>query len=79
MDGPDRGVEPEAWEVHVRAAAMFADREEKVEVPHTASVQVCHDCRGVGRNQCWKCQVRGVACCLGNHDNSVVIFWYTLL
>ena len=75
VDGPERGAEPGPWEVHVNTPPMFEDREEKTEVPHTATVRMCQECGGVGRRQCWKCQVRGVACCLGNykcHNEGVV-------
>ena len=29
------------------------------EVPHTASVKVCHNCMGAGVNRCWRCMGRG--------------------
>lgn len=71
VDGPERGAEPGMWEVHVNAPPMFEDGEERTEVPHTASVRMCQECGGVGRRQCWKCQVRGVSCCLGNYKSVV--------
>ena len=43
--------------MHAQPNGLFEDEERKVEIPHTASVVVCHDCSGVGKTQCWKCKV----------------------
>ena len=63
LDGPESGREPEMWSLPSRPDCLFQDCEKQLEVPHTASVVVCHECRGVGRDQCWKCKGAGRVAC----------------
>ena len=62
MSGPKGGSyvesEPDPWSVQAEPRPLFKDREEQLELPHTATVEVCSMCQGAGRTQCWKCQVR---------------------
>ncbi len=59
IDGPQNGVPPGPWNINIQPGEMFKDHEKHVEVPHTASVKVCHGCMGMGMNRCWKCRGRG--------------------
>lgn len=58
LDSQQLGKEPEQWSIQVSRPAMFVEGERKVEVPHTASQDTCHDCHGATQCLCWKCQVR---------------------
>ena len=51
------------WSLPARPNCLFQDCEKQLEVPHTASVVLCHECRGVGRDQCWKCKGSGRVVC----------------
>ena len=59
MDGPQNGRAPLPWEIPVNPPDMFKDNTKVIEVPHTASVQVCHGCSGAGVTQCTKCTGSG--------------------
>ncbi len=59
IDGPQNGVSPGPWNTNVQPKEMFKNHEKEMEVPHTASVKVCHGCSGGGMNRCWKCLGRG--------------------
>lgn len=63
IDGPEGRSEPEMWSLHARPDHLFVDNEKQLEVPHTASVTVCHECGGMGRKQCWKCKGSGRVAC----------------
>ena len=62
MSGPEGGSypesEPDPWSVQAEPGPLFQDREQQLELPHTATVEVCSTCQGAGKTQCWKCQVR---------------------
>ena len=55
MDGPQNGRAPGPWEIPAHPPEMFKDSTKEFEVPHTATVQVCHGCSGAGVLQCKKC------------------------
>ncbi len=59
IDGPNNGLAPGPWQIVVQPGEMFKDKVQTVEVPHTASVKVCHNCTGAGLNRCDKCLGRG--------------------
>lgn len=55
IDSPVNGVAPQPWDINVQPPEMFADRKTKLEVPHTANIKPCHDCKAVGYIQCDVC------------------------
>ena len=61
MSGPEGSSclepEPDPWSVQAESRPLFQDGEQQIEVPHTATVEVCSKCQGAGRTQCWKCKV----------------------
>lgn len=71
IDGPQNGRAPSPWEISVQPPDIFKDFTKELEVPHTASVQVCHGCSGTGTNQCKKCSGHGkVSRC---HHNQAMV------
>ena len=52
------------------ANGLFSDHEKVFEVPHTASVKLCHNCRGIGMNRCWRCCGRG-------RVSHMVVMWFS--
>ncbi|XP_015771956.1 PREDICTED: protein SSUH2 homolog, partial [Acropora digitifera] len=55
IDSPVNGVAPQPWDINVQPREMFADHKTKLEVPHTANIKPCHDCKAVGYIQCDVC------------------------
>lgn len=55
VDGPDNGHPPMPWEIDVKPKKMYADDKIKKEVPHTAKVKKCKDCKGRGWETCDEC------------------------
>ncbi|XP_064399317.1 protein SSUH2 homolog [Halichondria panicea] len=69
IDGPQNGPAPGPWDIAAQPNQLFQDHEKHFEVPHTASVKVCHNCVGAGMTQCWRCRGRGRVIC-GSCDGS---------
>jgi len=59
IDGPQNGPAPGPWDIAAQPSQLFQDSHKQFEIPHTASVKVCHGCTGAGVNRCWKCLGRG--------------------
>ncbi len=59
IDGPQNGPAPGPWDIAAQPNQLFQDHEKHFEVPHTASVKMCHNCVGAGMTQCWRCRGRG--------------------
>ncbi len=59
IDGPQNGAAPGPWDIAAQPNQLFQDHEKHFEVPHTASVKMCHNCVGAGMTQCWRCRGRG--------------------
>ena len=59
IDGPQNGPAPGPWDIAVQPTQLFQNSQNHFEVPHTASVKVCHGCTGNGFNRCSKCLGRG--------------------
>ena len=59
IDGPQNGPAPGPWDIAAQPNQLFQDHEKHFEVPHTASVKMCHNCAGGGMTQCWRCRGRG--------------------
>ena len=59
IDGPQNGPAPGPWDIAAQPSQLFQNSQKHFEVPHTASVKVCHGCMGNGFNRCWKCLGRG--------------------
>lgn len=69
IDGPQNGPAPGPWDIQAAPNQLFQDHVKHFEVPHTASIKVCHNCMGAGVNRCWRCLGRGQVIC-GNCDGS---------
>uniref|UniRef100_A0A3P8UA52 Ssu-2 homolog n=1 Tax=Amphiprion percula TaxID=161767 RepID=A0A3P8UA52_AMPPE len=59
VDGPQYGVSPPPWDVQVMFPQRYADQVEKVRVPHSSFVKLCHKCNGCGNTRCTSCFGRG--------------------
>ncbi|XP_029908425.1 protein SSUH2 homolog isoform X2 [Myripristis murdjan] len=64
VDGPQFGASPPPWEVPVTMPQLFTDRVEKVRVPHSSFIKMCHKCKGCGRTRCSFCHGRGRRRCI---------------
>ncbi|XP_068690621.1 protein SSUH2 homolog, partial [Montipora foliosa] len=64
IDSPVNGPAPLLWNLPVQPPQMFADHETEIEVPHTANIKPCHDCKAVGYKQCYKCHGQGLRRCI---------------
>lgn len=53
------GPAPLPWDIPVPPPPLFADNKTKMQVPHTASVKGCHDCKALGRIACLRCTATG--------------------
>ncbi|KAF0034716.1 hypothetical protein F2P81_012474 [Scophthalmus maximus] len=60
VDGPQYGMCPAPWDIPVTLPQRYTDMVEKVRVPHTSFVKLCHTCNGCGRTRCVSCYGRGV-------------------
>ena len=58
IDGPQNGPAPGPWYIASQPNQLFQDHEKHLEVPHTASIKMCHGCEGAGMIKCWKCKGR---------------------
>ncbi|XP_041080738.1 protein SSUH2 homolog isoform X1 [Polyodon spathula] len=63
VDGPQYGDPPPPWDVMVEVPPMYIDSCQKVRVPHTSFVKVCHRCHGKGHVQCSQCNGWGKTQC----------------
>lgn len=63
IDSPVNGPAPLPWNIPVQPPEMFADHKTKIEVPHTANIKPCHDCKAVGYKQCYECYGQGSTRC----------------
>ncbi|XP_026161665.1 protein SSUH2 homolog isoform X2 [Mastacembelus armatus] len=59
VDGPQCGMSPPPWDVPVSQPPIYTEMVEKVRVPHSSIVKVCHKCHGCGRTRCVACHGRG--------------------
>ncbi|KAM8914395.1 protein SSUH2 homolog isoform 1-T1 [Spinachia spinachia] len=69
VDGPQFGVSPPPWDVLMPPPQRYTDRVEKVPVPHSSFVKLCHKCHGCGRTRCGHCLGRGQKRCTFCHGN----------
>ncbi|PAA90237.1 hypothetical protein BOX15_Mlig028159g1 [Macrostomum lignano] len=69
IDGPQNGPAPSPWAIHIKTPEMFHDVTLQTEVPHTASVRVCHGCRGSTMIMCHHCMGWGRTRCSWCHDS----------
>ncbi|XP_063952493.1 protein SSUH2 homolog [Lytechinus pictus] len=63
IDGPHNGPAPLPWAITADFPALFKNHTRKIEVPHTASVKPCHNCRVTGYIRCPRCYGRGNVRC----------------
>ncbi|XP_052216502.1 protein SSUH2 homolog isoform X2 [Dreissena polymorpha] len=56
VDGPENGEPPAPWSIPCQCKAEFKDEQVKKEVPHTAKVKKCKDCKGRGWEKCDECE-----------------------
>eukprot|EP00057_Strongylocentrotus_purpuratus_P027524 XP_011681998.1 PREDICTED: protein SSUH2 homolog isoform X2 [Strongylocentrotus purpuratus] len=63
IDSPYNGPAPVPWSITVQNPPMFQDTVIYQEVPHTATVKPCHDCRATGYRRCHNCYGRGTTRC----------------
>ncbi|XP_001199642.2 protein SSUH2 homolog [Strongylocentrotus purpuratus] len=63
IDGPQNGPAPLPWSIPADFPALFMNNTRKIEVPHTASVKPCHNCRASGYVRCPRCCGRGTVRC----------------
>ncbi|KAE8298912.1 Protein SSUH2-like protein ssu-2-like protein [Larimichthys crocea] len=69
VDGPQYGASPPPWDVPVSLPQRYTDRVDKVVVPHSSFVKVCHKCNGCGRTRCVGCHGRGMKRCTFCHGH----------
>ncbi|XP_056293807.1 protein SSUH2 homolog isoform X3 [Pseudoliparis swirei] len=67
VDGPQFGASPPPWDVPLALPPAFSDRVEKLRVPHSSLVKLCHKCNGCGRTRCGTCHGRGRKRCIYCH------------
>ncbi|WAR26007.1 SSUH2-like protein [Mya arenaria] len=70
VDGPENGEPPAPWNVACDFKAEFKDAKVKKEVPHTAKVKKCKDCKGKGYEKCDDCDGWGKVDI--NHDDEYI-------
>uniref|UniRef100_A0A8D0G546 Protein SSUH2 homolog n=1 Tax=Sphenodon punctatus TaxID=8508 RepID=A0A8D0G546_SPHPU len=63
VDSPDVIPPPTPWEIMVDPPPLFSDCEMQIPVPHTYSVEVCPNCRGLGAITCSSCTGTGKKKC----------------
>ncbi|KAM4612771.1 protein SSUH2 homolog [Polymixia lowei] len=69
VDGPQYGMSPPPWEVQVSLPQRYANIVQKVRVPHSSFVKMCHKCNGCGRTRCIHCHGRGQKRCTLCHGS----------
>uniref|UniRef100_A0A3B4GWJ8 Protein SSUH2 homolog n=1 Tax=Pundamilia nyererei TaxID=303518 RepID=A0A3B4GWJ8_9CICH len=67
VDGPQYGMSPAPWDIPVSLPQRYTDKVEKIRVPHSSFVKVCHKCKGCGRTRCTACFGRGQKRCTFCH------------
>lgn len=63
VDGPENGPAPPPWAIACEPKKLFKDDKFKKEVPHTAKVKKCKDCKGKGWEECDDCDGWGKCEC----------------
>ncbi|XP_068759204.1 protein SSUH2 homolog isoform X2 [Montipora capricornis] len=63
IDGPKNGPAPQPWDIPARPAQLFTPQEAHIEVPHTASVKPCFECKTNGYKHCYSCSGGGRVFC----------------
>ncbi|KAM3620735.1 uncharacterized protein V6R79_001306 [Siganus canaliculatus] len=71
VDGAQFGVSPLPWDIPMMLPQRFTDHTEKVRVPHSSIVKVCHMCSGCGRTRCNHCHGRGQKRCAFCHGHGI--------
>ncbi|XP_075951959.1 protein SSUH2 homolog isoform X3 [Anarhichas minor] len=69
VDGPQYGMSPPPWDIPMVLPQRYSDRVEKVLVPHSSIVKLCHKCNGCGRTRCGHCHGRGRKRCTFCHGH----------
>ncbi|XP_062272341.1 protein SSUH2 homolog [Scomber scombrus] len=69
VDGPQYGMSPPPWDVPVVLPPRYTDVVERVRVPHSSFVKLCHKCNGCGRTRCVMCHGRGQKRCTFCHGH----------
>ncbi|XP_039971671.1 protein SSUH2 homolog isoform X3 [Xiphias gladius] len=67
VDGPQFGMCPPPWDIPVTLPQRYTSMVEKIRVPHTSFVKLCHTCNGCGKTRCTNCSGRGRKLCLNCH------------
>ncbi|CAI9613236.1 unnamed protein product, partial [Staurois parvus] len=55
LDKANRGAAPQLWNIRVQTPKMFQDGSERIPLPHSSELKVCHKCQGRGRCKCSRC------------------------
>ncbi|XP_077324084.1 protein SSUH2 homolog isoform X1 [Lithobates pipiens] len=55
LDKANRGAPPELWNIGVQTPKMFQDSSERIPLPCSSELKVCHKCQGRGRCKCARC------------------------
>src|SRR6516164_9875282 len=63
------GTPPGPWDIASEHPADFTDREQKIVLPHTDSVESCASCGGKGKLKCLTCQGTGKVNCPKCHGS----------
>ncbi|XP_051249094.1 protein SSUH2 homolog isoform X2 [Dicentrarchus labrax] len=71
VDGPQYGISPPPWDIPLTLPQRYTNKVEKVRVPHSSFVKVCHKCNGFGRTRCIACHGRGQKRCTFCHGHGV--------
>ncbi|XP_035517736.1 protein SSUH2 homolog isoform X2 [Morone saxatilis] len=71
VDGPQYGMSPPPWDIPITLPQRYTNKVEKVRVPHSSFVKVCHKCNGFGRTRCITCHGRGQKRCTFCHGHGV--------
>ncbi|XP_035517735.1 protein SSUH2 homolog isoform X1 [Morone saxatilis] len=69
VDGPQYGMSPPPWDIPITLPQRYTNKVEKVRVPHSSFVKVCHKCNGFGRTRCITCHGRGQKRCSNCHGS----------
>ncbi|XP_039971676.1 protein SSUH2 homolog isoform X5 [Xiphias gladius] len=69
VDGPQFGMCPPPWDIPVTLPQRYTSMVEKIRVPHTSFVKLCHTCNGCGKTRCTNCSGRGRKRCTFCHGH----------
>lgn len=50
---------PDSWSIQVQPSGLFVKEVQKLEIPNTANIKICHTCTGMGTVICSMCYGRG--------------------